>query len=325
MKVLVTGSTGFIGSHLVESLIQKKYKVYCLIRKESDMRWIKDQDVELVIGSYHDLEFLHHAVKGMDYIFHVGAVLSAFEWETYYKANVQGTINLLEACAAVNPDLKKFVFVSSISAVGPANNKKPLKESDPCHPVSLYGKSKYLAEEAVVGFFHQLPIVIIRPTNILGTRQKQLHATLKLVNKRIIPLLGNGDKQTSICFVQDLVKALIMAAENENVRSKTFFVANPEPFAWREILEFITKELDLSWVIKIPHPLLLIIAFFSELIAKLTNGKPFLKRSSIISARKNYWIHDVSLIKKELGFSPSISFEQGMRDIIKWYKDKGLL
>lgn len=325
MKALVTGSTGFIGSHLVEALIKKKYKVYCLIRKESNLRWIKDYDLELITGSYQDKESLYNAVKGMDYVFHVGAAVTAFNWETYYQANVQGTINLLEVCAAVNPGLKKFVFVSSISAAGPANNKQPLKESDPCHPVSLYGKSKYLAEEAAARFFQQLPIVIIRPTNVLGIRQQQLHTTIKLASKRIIPMLGNGDKQTSICFVQDVVKALILAAENEKVRGKTFFVANPVPYSWREILEFITRELGLSLVIKIPHPALLIIAFVCEKIAKLTGGRPLLTRNTIRSARKNYFLHDITSIREELGFSPTVSFEQGMRDIVKWYKEEGFL
>ncbi|NIM17511.1 MAG: NAD-dependent epimerase/dehydratase family protein [Candidatus Aminicenantes bacterium] len=325
MKALVTGSTGFIGSHLVESLIKKKYKVYCLIRKESDLRWIENLEVELISGSYWDKESLCHAVKGMDYVFHVGAVITAFEWETYYKVNVEGTINLLEACAEVNPGLKKFVFVSSISAAGPAKDKRPLKESDPCHPVSLYGKSKCLAEEAAARFFDQLPIVIIRPTNVFGIRQKQLYTTLKLAKKRIIPLLGNGDKQTSICFVQDVVKALILAAENEKVRGKTFFVANPGPYSWREILKFITTALGLPFIIKIPHQALMIIAFVCEMIAKLAGGRPLITRKTIRSTRENYWLHDISSIRRELGFSPEVPFEEGMRDIIKWYKDNGLL
>jgi nucleoside-diphosphate-sugar epimerase len=325
MKALVTGSTGFIGSHLVEALIKKDYKVSCLVRKESDLKWIKDCKVELITGNYQDKNSLYNAVKGMDYVFHAGAALDAFDWETYYKTNVKGTINLIEACVEVNAGLKKFVLVSSISAAGPANDKKPLKESVPCNPFSLYGKSKYLAEEAATRFFPLLPIVIIRPTNVFGIRQKDLHTTLKLAANRIIPLIGNGDKQTTICFVQDVVRALILAAENETVRSKIFFVASPEIYSWREILEFIYRELGLSFVIKIPYPALLSIALVSEVLAKLTRSRPLLTVKTIFSARKNYWLHDASLIREELGFSPEISFEEGMRNIIHWYKDKGLI
>ena len=323
MKALVTGSTGFIGSHLVEALLGKKYKVRCLIRKTSNLKWIKDLGVEFINGSYWDKESLSEAVKGMDYVFHVGAALDALEWETYYKANVEASVNLLEVCAEMNPALKKFVFVSSISAAGPSVDGKPIKESDQCHPVSLYGKSKYLAEQAAARFFDKLPIVIIRPSNVLGTRQKQLESTLKLISKRILPLLGDGKKQTSICFVQDVVRALMLAAENEKVKSETFFVASDEAYSWRGMLEFIAKELGLSFVVKIPYPLMMLIAFFSETAAKITGGSPLVNRGSIKSARKNYWIHDTTRIKKALDFYPRIEFEEGMRDIVKWYKHKG--
>lgn len=325
MKALVTGSTGFIGSHLVEALIEKGYTVSCLIREESNLKWLKNLDVELVTGSYLDKDSLEGAVKGMDYIFHVGAVINTFEWETYFNVNVQGTVNLLEVCASVNPQIKKFVFVSSISAAGDTKSGQPLKESDPCNPISQYGKSKLKAEEAAARFFEQLPIVIIRPTNVLGARQKQLQAILKIAKKRIVPLLGNGDKQTSICFVQDVVRSLILAAENETVRSKTFFVADPDPYSWRELMEAITAALGHSWVIKLPYPILMTIAFISETIAKLTSSRPILTKGYIRSSRKNYWLHDVSAIKKELGFVADTPLQQGMHDIVKWYRDNGLL
>ena len=321
MKALVTGSTGFIGSHLVESLIKKKYDVYCLIRKTSNPKWIKDLEVEFITGSYTDKKSLLPAVKGMDYVFHVGAVINAFEWDTFYRTNVEGTINLLQACAEVNPGLKKFVFVSSIAAAGPSINKKPKKEKNRCQPVSLYGKSKYLAEKEAARFFNQLPIVILRPTNVLGIRQKELNSVIKLARKRIIPLLGNGDKQTSICFVQDVVRALILAAENKHVRGQTFFVASEEAYSWREILTFISSELGQSFVFKIPHPLLMLIALVSEAISRITGDKPFITRKSVASARNNYWIHDTTLIKKELGFSPEINLKDGLKDIIKWHRE----
>lgn len=325
MKALVTGGTGFIGSHLVEALIQRGDDVHVFIRPQSDLKWLKGLKIKHRTGSYGDQDSLQQAVWGMDVVFHVGAVITAFDWETYDRANVKATIRLLEACAEANPELKKFVFVSSISAAGPANDRVPLKESDPCSPVSRYGKSKLLAEEAAARYFDRLPIVILRPTNVLGVRQKQLFSTLKLAKKRIIPQLGNGDKQTTICFVQDVVRALILAADKESVRGGTFFVADPRPYSWREILDGVTRSLGLSYVIRIPYPALLMIAWLSEAAARLTGTRPLTTRKSLRSVRKNYWLQDISLIKKELGFSPEISFEEGMADIISWYRDRGLL
>lgn len=325
MKALVTGSTGFIGSHLVESLLKKKYKVFCLIRDTSNPQWIRHLGVELITGKFSDKETLVKAVEGMDYIFHLGAVINARKWETYYQVNVKNTVNLLEVCAEFNPAIKKFVFVSSIAAAGPSIDKKPTKESDACHPVSHYGKSKYLAEKATRDYFDRLPIVILRPTNVLGIRQLELLSILKLARKRIVPLLGNGDKQTSICFVQDVVRALIMAAENKIVKGKTFFVASEEFYSWREMLGFIVREYDYSMVIKIPYPLLLLIAFVLKMIAAVSRTQPLITPQNVASVRKHYWLHDVGSIKSELGFSPEVDFETGLREIMNWYNQNGYL
>jgi len=317
MKALVTGSSGFIGSHLVEALVKKGYRVSCLIRETSDSKWIKDLDVQFITASYTDLASLGRAVRGMDYIFHVGAVIDALDWDTFYRANVESTANLLEACARENPGVKKFIFVSSIAAAGPAQDGRPVKESDAGLPVSQYGKSKLQAEEVTARFFNRLPIVILRPTNILGPRQKQLESMLKLAKMRIIPLIGTREKQTSICFVEDLVRALILAAEHPDVRSQIYFVASQEAYSWREILGTIRKELGLSLVIKIPYPLLLAIAFLAETAARLSGGSPLIKRSTIRSARNNYWLQDVGKIKEALGFSTQIGLEQGIAEIIR--------
>jgi len=317
MKALVTGSSGFIGSHLVEALVKKGYRVSCLIRETSDPKWIKDLDVQFITASYTDLASLGRAVRGMDYIFHVGAVIDALDWDTFYRANVESTANLLEACARENPGVKKFIFVSSIAAAGPAQDGRPVKESDAGRPVSQYGKSKLQAEEVAARFFNRLPIVILRPTNILGPRQKQLESMLKLAKMRIIPLVGRREKQTSICFVKDLVRALILVAEHPDVRSEIYFVASQEAYSWREILGTIRKELGLSLVIKIPYPLLLAIAFLAETAARLSGGSPLIKRSTIRSARNNYWVQDVGKIKEALGFSTQIGLEQGIAEIIR--------
>jgi nucleoside-diphosphate-sugar epimerase len=325
MKALVTGSTGFIGSHLVEALLEKKYEVYCFVRENSALRWLKDLDVKLITGAYSDKESFYPAVQGMDYVFHVGAVIDALEWETFYNTNVLGTVNLLEACAEKNPAVKKVVFVSSIAATGAAVDKKPLTEEDECRPVSLYGKSKLEAENAAAGFFDTLPIVILRPTNIFGARQFHLYETLKLLKKRILPLLGNGDKQTSVCNVHDLVRAMILAAENENIKSRTYFVANKEHYSWRGILAFLAGELGHSFMIKIPYPLLVVFAFFAGKIAALRGKAPIISRKSLYNVRHYYWLHDTSRIEKELGFVPQVQFEEGLREIVRYYKDSGAI
>jgi nucleoside-diphosphate-sugar epimerase len=320
---LVTGSTGFIGSHLVTALIERNYHVSCLIRPSSRIDWIEKQPVRIYHGRYSDPDFLKQAVQKQDYIFHVGALINASCWEDFVKANIDSTRNLLEACALENPDLEKFVFVSSISAAGPASSGEPIDETRPCRPVSLYGRSKMLAEEVTAGYFTRLPVVILRPTNILGVGQKELLTVIKLARKRIIPMLGNGDRQTSVCFVDDLVRAMLTAAENPAARRKIYFVASPQAYSWREMVGIIKRSLTRSPVLKIPYPLLLIIATLLESFASISSKPPLISRGALKSVRKNYWLHDVNKIKKELGFVTRTGLEEGLDRIIRVYQEQG--
>jgi dihydroflavonol-4-reductase len=317
LKVLVTGSSGFVGGHLVRHLLQRGDEVTCLVREGSDPQALAALPVARVSGSYFDPGSLRRAVRGMDIVFHAGAVLHAPDWPGYQKTNVEGTANILAACAQAAPGLRRFVLVSSIAAAGPARDKKPLRETDDCRPVSLYGKSKCLAEQAAAAVATRLPIVIVRPANVLGVGQKELLAVMKLLRRRIVPLVGRLEKQTSICFVQDLVRALVLAAERESAVGRTYFVAADEAYSWRELTARLLLEMDRGFVVKIPQPLLLGVAFVAEIVAGLTGSKPLVTRADLRSARDNYWLCDPGRIRAELGFRTEVEFATGIRDIVR--------
>lgn len=322
MKALVTGSSGFVGGHLVRYLLQRGYDVSCLVRDASRPGALAGLPVTRVSGSYFDLGSLRRAVRGMDYVFHAGAVLSAPDWPAYFKTNVEGTANFLEACARASPGLRRFIHVSSIAAAGPAPGKKPLRETDACLPVSLYGQSKLQAELAAEAFFGRLPVVIVRPPNVLGPGQRELLSVMKLLRRRIVPLIGRREKQTSICFVQDLVRALVLAAEHDRASGRTYFVAADEACSWREIMAELLKALDLKFVLKIPHPLLLGVAFVSETVARRSGRPPLVTRGDLRSARDNYWLCDARLIRKDLGFRTEVEFAEGIRDIVSQFNSR---
>jgi len=324
-KALVTGGSGFIGSHFVEALINRGYEVFCLVRKTSNTDWIRNQKVTFIRGDYFDKPSLTRAVKGMDYVFHLGAVLNASDWETYYSANVLSTKHLIEVCFDVNPGIKRFIFVSSISASGPSKNYVPKKEYDECQPVSMYGKSKFLAEKIVNEYRDKLPIVIVRPVNVLGVRQKQLYYVLKLIKKRIPPLWFNKDKKLCLCFVQDLVKALILVAENDQACGEIYFVANNHFYTWWELIQTVAKILNVKLLpLRVPFPVLYSAVWILECFYKMIRTSPPITRQKIAISRYT-WLCDSQKIQRELGFKTEIGFEEGIRDIIRQYQKEGLL
>ena len=319
-KVLVTGSSGFVGGHLVRDLLRRGYDVSCLLRPSSPAGALAGLPVTRVRGSYSDPESLRRAVAGMDYVFHCGAVLNALRRQDYFKTNSEGTANILHACLQANPGLRKFVYVSSIAAAGPAFDKVPLRESAPCRPISAYGESKYQAEQAAAAFFGRLPIVIVRAANVLGVGQKELHDALKMMRLRIVPVIGRREKQASVCFVQDLVRALVLAAEADRAIGKTYFVVAPEFYSWREITAQLLKEMDIRRVLRVPHPVLQVLAVIYEAMARLTGTVPMISREALDLSRNYYWLYDAGLIRAELGFTTEVDFVQGIRDIVSHFK-----
>jgi nucleoside-diphosphate-sugar epimerase len=223
----------------------------------------------------------------------------------------------MEACARGTSGLRRFVLLSSIAAAGPAPQGRPLNEADACRPVSPYGRSKLLAEEAASGFMARMPLVVIRPPNVLGVGQRELSSVLRLLNRGIVPLVGSRRPQTSILFVEDLVRALALVADRDAANGKTYYVAADEPRSWRGILDALLAELAPGLLLKIPHPLLMGVALVAEAAARLTGGTPLLTRSDLRSARDNLWLCDAGLIRRELGFAATVEFSQGIRDIVR--------
>ena len=152
MKALVTGATGFIGSHLVEELIKKGYGVTCLVRKTSHLKWIEGLDVTILCGDCEDEGSLDHLPPDFDYIFHLAGLTKARKDEDFFCVNARGTENLMKAISTKVPGLKRFIYLSSLSATGPSNNGTPLNETTVPKPVSSYGKSKLEGEGVIARY-----------------------------------------------------------------------------------------------------------------------------------------------------------------------------
>lgn len=321
-KALVTGGCGFIGNHLIKELIQRGYEVFSLTRKESDTSCLIGLNVKAVEANYSDLGSLKQAVKGMDYVFHLGAVIRARDWQSYNQTNVQGTENLLRACAEANPQIKRFIFISSISASGPSQPDVSKKEDDEARPISYYGKSKLLAEEICRKYFDKIPIVIIRPPNIYGVNQKELYTFLKFTQRGILVMLGKN--KISHCFIQDLVEALILAAEDERAIGQTYFVTNPDACSWNETADLVASQMGVS-PIKIGYPVFYLLAALSEFAAIFTRKYPLVRMREVAELQAHHGVYSGEKIKIELGFKPKNNLKQGLAEIISWYKEKGLL
>ncbi|MCJ7578895.1 MAG: NAD(P)-dependent oxidoreductase, partial [candidate division Zixibacteria bacterium] len=215
-KALVTGANGFVGSHLVEKLLSIGYQVTCLVRKTSNLRWLSGLKVEYVYADISERESLSreagsfgkNVLKDVDFIFHVAGLTKAKTEEEYSKANYEGTKNLLEACVKDNPQIKRFVYISSQAAVGPGKDDRPLDETAPCNPITDYGKSKLEGEKIVLEYSSKLPVTVIRPPAVYGPRDSDILSFFKVANKGFKTLFGKGESYLSLCYIEDLVDGI---------------------------------------------------------------------------------------------------------------------
>ena len=163
-QVLVTGSTGFIGSHLVEFLLRQGARVRCLVRSRSNLRYLKDLNVDLVTADLRNRGNWDQAIRGVDYIFHLAGVTAAATRRGYFEGNLLTTRRLVESCMHEGNQLKRFIHISSVAAGGPSRDGRPVNENQIARPISSYGHSKLAAERLVLESRLPFPVTVIRPS-----------------------------------------------------------------------------------------------------------------------------------------------------------------
>lgn len=325
-KVLITGGTGFVGSHLVDHLLEAGIAVRCLVKDKLGLGWIDDSKCEIVDGGLEDYDVLVSAVSGVDTIFHLAALTKSPTDEGFYKVNVMGTVNLLKAILQYNPKIQRFVFVSSQAASGPSQNKEPIKESDSCNPVNPYGSSKLVAEEVVLAFGSQIPVTIIRPPVVYGPRDVDVFEYYRSIKNRIRPILGSRDRMGSFIYVEDLVEGLILAAEKKEAIGQKYFMVNESIVSWRVLDEEIAQAMGQKTItLHLSLPLITMVVFVMEIISKIKGKPSVFNRHKIKELKDRFWICDGSKAVQELGFSPKTSLKEGVRKTLVWYTDQGWL
>jgi len=323
-NVFVTGATGFIGSHLVDSLLAKNYSVKCMVRKTSSLKWLKDKPVELIYGDLFSEEVLIPALKNVDYVYHVAGVTFAKKKEDYFKGNVDATRSLLEIAFKANPHLKRFIHVSSQTAVGPSYCESPVDETTEYHPITTYGRSKMEAEKAVMEYFDKMHCTIVRLPAVYGPRDVAIYEYFKTMNMRLQPLVGFGDKLVSLIYVRDTVNGIILAGEEEKAVSQTYFISSKLYYNWKEIGEMTSRLMGKRTLkIRIPHFVVYIVGAFAQFFSLFQSKPAILNLEKCKDITRKYWTCSAEKAMRELGYSEQVNIEKGFKETIEWYRKEG--
>ncbi len=323
-RILVTGANGFIGSHLVEALLARGYRVRCLVRRESDLRFIKHLPVEWAYADVRDAEGLRQACLGVDAVCHGAGLTRALSLEAFRRVNTQGTVALARACLEVNPGLKRFLFISSQAVVGPSRAAGDfVNESRPPRPLDWYGRSKWEAEQELHALGERLPLVVVRPSSVFGPRDRDFLAYFRLVARGLSLQLGRTERRISLIYVGDLVTLLLLALEREVALGRTY-LACAWDVSYTELSAAIAQALGKRPLhLTLPLGILTPLTWAARLQERLTHKPVLLNEQRIRNMRQPYWLCSGERAKRELGFAPAYDLATAVQETADWYRSNG--
>lgn len=319
MKAFVTGGTGFIGSHLVEGLLDSSDydEVRCLVRNKE--KWISGLPFKKITGDLQNLKALERGLEGADVLFHVAAIVKAPTKREFTQANVDATENLVRL--AQKKGVKNLVILSSLAAAGPSNGA-PKTEEQPMRPVSMYGTSKLEMERRIKKAVNEKESVkIIRPPAVFGPREDQIYDFFRAFSKGVCPIVGDGNKpKVSMVYVSDLVNGILLAAKKTDPGIHSYFITGDGPHTWNEIQDITSKVMGKKAIpVKLKPAVVKKVAGLIENVASLFGKYPVINREKANELILE-WTCSSQKAEKELDYHSKVSLAEGISRTIHWYK-----
>jgi len=324
--ILVTGSTGFIGARLLSCLAGEGERIRVFLRPESKGGALPE-GVEVVRGSFGDGEALCRAVEGVDRIVHLAGVTRAVDEAGFDAGNVMPVRNLLAAVRKNNPELKRFLLVSSLAAAGPAlEGKRGVVESDIPRPVSAYGRSKLRAEALCLKGSANIPVTIVRPPAVYGPGDRDVLQVFQMLSRGVLLSAGNPARQRfSMIYVDDLVRGIMRAARSERAAGRLYYITSSRSWSWEEVIAAARPVLGFNKLYRVSLPDFLV--FFLGTVLGGTGsflGKPvLLNRDKAGELVQDYWVCSPERSEIDLGFTAGTDLEEGVAATIEWYRLQG--
>jgi nucleoside-diphosphate-sugar epimerase len=326
VRVLVTGGTGFIGSHLVEALLAQGHEVRCLVKDTRRLGWISGlPSVTIVQGGMDEPRSLLAGVRGVDQVYHVAGLTRARAAREFFRVNGEGTRHLVHACLETPSGPRRLVHLSSLAAVGPMPMPTPCAVDVAPRPVSPYGQSKLEGEAAVLGVRDRLHVTVLRPPVVYGPRDRGVLEVARWVARGLLPMPAGPSRSFSLCYVQDLVRAFLIAGESKVASGEIFHVAGDGAFTWEQVGDALGEALGVHPTpLRIPWPILLALATGADAWAWVTGRPQYFSRGKVRDAA-GHWLCDTGKARRQLGIVLGVGLREGAAVTVKWYREAGWL
>jgi 2-alkyl-3-oxoalkanoate reductase len=326
MKVLVTGGTGFVGSHLIEQLRAAGDSVRALVRLGSDRRYVASLGAEMATGDLDDLDSLRAACQGCEVVYHSAARVEIVgDEEDFHRTTVAGTARLV--AAAREKQVRRFVQVSSCGVYSPAllASGQVINETTPTdEPPSwfVYGRSKYHAERVVrekAG--PDMEWVIIRLGYLYGPRNRTMHTYLApVMTDSIMMLIGDGTNEMALVYVEDAVRAIVLAGRCPAAAGQTLIAGGNERITQQQYFDALADGFGVPRIRKhVPYRIAFFFGWLGERLIKKGPRQAVMRRSAIALTGLPQRIR-CDYTQQLLGWRSETRFAEGMRRAFEWYR-----
>jgi nucleoside-diphosphate-sugar epimerase len=323
-KVLITGTSGFIGSNLRDALLAGGAEVVSLLRPVSPPS-SKGRSIGV---AYEDLAGLTRVMadEKPDYVFHVAGATKGVSYDDFRRANVVPTANLAEALATAHPGVKRYLFVSSLTAWGPSNDGPPKRESDPPQPVEHYGRSKLEAERALEKYRDRIPWTIVRPAAVYGPAEVDMFTLFKSAKMGINLFFGNRDKRMSAVYVDDLLDAMVEAVQSAQTLHRGYFISDGIPYTWHDFQKHVIAAVGRrAFHLNLPAFVVPVAGLAGELLTAVDRKPRLLNRQKAQMDAQSAWLCSIEAAQRDFGFAPRVAVDEGTRRAYSWYVANGWL
>ena len=326
-SLLITGASGFVGSHLVEMALEQGYDVWAAVRKTSSRRYLQDKRIHFIELNFGDKDALTqqisaftkaHDLKGWDYVVHAAGATKARCEEDFIRANADATCNLLDALLKANAKPLRLVLMSSLSAVPMSNGMPAGNEAE-----TAYGRSKLMAEAYVKERLNDVDSVILRPTGVYGPREKDYFLMAKSIKQHTDFAVGFKPQQITFIYVKDLCKATLLAL-TKGKKGQTYQLSDGQTYSSKDFSALLQQELGVKHVLHITAPLWLlrVVCCVSEWFSHLTGTMTALNNDKYNILKQRDWRCDITPAQEDLGYQADYDLARGVAETVSWYKSE---